>query len=588
MLRNYVGLATSFHDGAFAIVDSRGEVVFAEATERALQAKRSLCMAPDLVHHAGEIIRQFCEPGAEIVVARSWTDGPVGFPDEMLRSLDAQRSALEQRYGDIPEGLRTELIATKQGVISMWKARAYAGHNVEFELDRIGWARPFVARHSGYDHHLTHAAAACFSSPFQEAVCAIVDGLGEQTATAFYSYRDGELRPMRTPTAAAQSVGFRGLGSLGLFYLKVCLACGFGVLTGEEWKVMGLAAYGSPDEELLRFFRGMIKVNGLALESETDGVDERLALYDLRRASWESEQTAANVAFAGQQVFTETLLQLLNHLHEEGISQNLVFGGGCALNSAASGLILQRTPFQRLHVFCAPADDGNAVGAAQLAYRDDHPAWQPKRLFQSPYLGSRMSGETLAHLQRFAGRSRVVDCGTEAPQRAARMLASGKIIGWVRGRAEFGPRALGNRSILADPRAAQVKEQINSRVKFREKFRPFAPSVLHEAGPEYFEGYQESPYMERTLKFRPEMIGRVPGVVHVDGTGRLQTVKREWNAPFHELIEHFRELTGVPLVLNTSFNVMGKPISHSVEDVLAVFHSSGLDAVFVEDLLIEK
>ncbi len=587
-MRNYIGLANSFHDGALAIVDSRGEVVFAEATERALQSKRALCTTPDLVHHAGEVIREFCEPGAEIVVARSWTDVPLQVPVETLRALDAQRTALEQRYGDIPEGLRTELIATKHGVLSMWKARAFAGCNLEFELDRIGWSRPFVARHVGYDHHLTHAAAACFSSPFEEALCAIVDGLGEETATAFFSYRKGELRPLHVQTAAERGVGFSGLGSLGLFYLKVCLACGFGVLTGEEWKVMGLAAYGSADEHLLKFFRRMIRVRGLALEAENDGPEERLALYELRRAAQKSEETAANVAFAGQQVFTETLMELLTHLHQVGDSQNLVFGGGCALNSSATGLILERTRFKRVHVFCAPADDGNAVGAAQLAYGDDNPSFQPKRLVQSPYLGSRVCAETLANVQRFAGRSRVVDCGSEAPRRAAQMLASGKIIGWIRGRAEFGPRALGNRSILADPRSAQVKEQINSRVKFRERFRPFAPSVLHEAGPDYFEGYQESPYMERTLRFRPEMIGHVPGVVHLDGTGRLQTVKREWNAPFHELIEHFRALTGIPLVLNTSFNVMGKPISHSVEDVLAVFHSSGLDAVFIEELMIEK
>ncbi len=543
---------------------------------------------PDLVHHTGEIIRQYCEPGAEIVVARSWADRPRELPEDLLRSLEAQRVSLEQRYGVIPEGLRTELIATRHGVLSMWKAGACAGHNLEFELDRIGWPRPFVVRQIGYDHHLTHAAAACFSSPFDEAVCAIVDGLGEETATAFFSYRRGELRPLQTQTTDARGVGFRGLGSLGLFYLKVCLACGFGVLTGEEWKVMGLAAHGSADEELLRFFRGMIRVRGLALEASDEGTEERLAIYELRAAAQQSEQFAAKVAFAGQQVFTETLTELLTNLYREGHSQNLVLGGGCALNSSASGVILERTPFQRLHVFCAPADDGNAVGAAQLAYRDDHPAFQPTRRFQSPYLGSRLSPETLARVQRFAGSSKVVDCGAEAPRRAAEMLAAGKIIGWVQGRAEFGPRALGNRSILADPRSPDVKERINSRVKFRERFRPFAPSVLHEAGPDYFEGYQESPYMERTLKFRPEMAGRVPGVVHVDGTGRLQTVKREWNAPFYELIEHFRALTGIPMVLNTSFNVMGKPISHSVEDVLAVLHSCGLDGVFIDHLLIGK
>ena len=588
MLRNYIGLAHSFHDSALAIVNSLGEVVFAEATERPLQFKRALCIAPDLVHHVGELIQRHCEAGAEIVLARSWQSGSMAPPDAFLKTLDEQRAALEERFGCIPAGLRTELIATRHGAVSMWKARAFVGHSIEFELDRIGWDRAFIVRDVGYDHHLTHAAAACFSSPFEEAVCAIVDALGEDTSTAFFRYRNGTLTPLAVPSLGTEGLGFTGLASLGLFYVKVCLACGFGVHTGEEWKVMGLAAYGSHDQELFEFFRGMISVRGLALEAKGDAVNERLALYEMRRGALASRQRAADVALAGQKVFTTTLLELLNNLYPNAQSDNLVLGGGCALNSSANGMVVKETPFRALHVFCAPADDGNAIGAAQLAYRDDHPNYMPRPAILSPYLGSELSSETLANLRRFAGRARLVDCGAEAPVRAAELLAAGKIIGWVRGRAEFGPRALGNRSILADPRSATIKEDINSRVKFREQFRPFAPAILHEAGPEYFEDYEESPYMERTLPFRPEVVDRVPGVVHADGTGRLQTVKEEWNPPFYRLIAHFRELTGVPLVLNTSFNVMGRPIAHSVEDVLSVFLSSGIDAVFIDGLLMEK
>jgi carbamoyltransferase len=187
-------------------------------------------------------------------------------------------------------------------------------------------------------------------------------------------------------------------------------------------------------------------------------------------------------------------------------------------------------------------------------------------------------------LQRDA---RIDEC-RDAPRKAAELLAKGRIVGWVQGRAEFGPRALGNRSILADPRSLDVRYRLNATVKFREEFRPFAPAILHEHGDRYFERYQESPYMERTLAFRREVIGTVPAVVHVDGTGRLQTVKREWNPRFHALVSAFHEITGVPLVLNTSYNVMGKPIAHSVEDVLAVFHTSGLDAVFIGDVCLEK
>jgi carbamoyltransferase len=176
---------------------------------------------------------------------------------------------------------------------------------------------------------------------------------------------------------------------------------------------------------------------------------------------------------------------------------------------------------------------------------------------------------------------------TIAPQ-TARRLADGRLVGWVQGRAEFGPRALGNRSILADPRDPGMKDRINGRVKFREEYRPFAPSILDEFGPEFFFDYQASPYMERTLRFRPEAAERVPAVVHVDGTGRLQSVIRESNPRFHALLEAFRDLTGIPLLLNTSFNVMGKPIVHSVEDAVAVFMTTGLDVLVIEDYLFEK
>jgi carbamoyltransferase len=173
-------------------------------------------------------------------------------------------------------------------------------------------------------------------------------------------------------------------------------------------------------------------------------------------------------------------------------------------------------------------------------------------------------------------------------QEAARLLAEGKLIGWVQGRAEFGPRALGNRSILADPRPADMKDRINALVKFREEFRPFAPSILHEHGDEYFEHYQESPYMQMTFTFRPEVREKVPAVVHVDNTGRVQSVRREWNERYYQLISEFYRLTGIPLILNTSFNVMGKPIMHTVEDALGIFLTTGLDALVIDDYLIEK
>lgn len=577
--RNYIGLATSFHDAALAIVDSAGEIRFAEATERSLQSKRSLCMFPDVVHRAGDLVREHCEPNAEIVIAHSWSTMPPASAPTMHRHMEKWRQVETSRFAEVPPHIRAELASSEHSAMSHWVMTAFSGNNLKYELSRVGWPNADNVTSRRFNHHLTHAVTACHASGFDDALCAIVDGLGEGAACAFYHYRDGRLEQIPVE-------GERG-GSLGLFYQAICLACGFGALAGEEWKVMGLAAYGKRDEKLIELCRRAIQVDGLALHHDSS-LELRGAFAEASRVRGAPLLSAADFAHAGQLVFTEVILRLLNTFAEHGGSRNLVLGGGCALNSSANGMILENTPFERLYVFCAPGDDGNAIGAARLAFLEDHPDYKPAKTIQSPYLGSTMSPEAKENVLRFSGMPKRRLCNGDAPRIAAGLLAEEKIIGWVQGRAEFGPRALGNRSILASPRSPKIKDIINSRVKFREEYRPFAPAILDEFGDMYFENYQQSPYMERTLRFRPDVVDRVPGVVHKDGTGRLQSVKADWNPAFHALVSEFHRLTQVPLVLNTSFNVMGKPISHSVEDVMAVFCSTGLDAVFIDDLLIEK
>jgi len=585
--RNYIGLSTTPHDSALAVVDSRGEVVFAEGTERYLQNKRAIGSPPDLLRRTAEIITRYCEPGSELVAAFSWSERREASMRRMLEGLDRAQVMLERQFTTPPafacEGVQTGRYMT----LAHLGMDLMSGAALDFEAARVWGARYTGISKRRYDHHLAHAATAAFTSPFEEAVCAIVDGYGEDTSCDFYHYHNGKLeRLSHSPPSSHAGLA----ASLGMFYEEICRTCGFDSTSGEEWKVMGLAAYGRHDERLYHLLRSLFVVDGLQLGTVTEGRQFAIwrELYHMRRKKGEPALQAANIAFTAQEVFTDVLCELLNNLRSLSLSENLVFGGGCALNSSANGCILNRTGFRNLHVSCAPADDGNAVGAALLAYREDHPELPAPARFQSPYLGSTMSGETLSNLMRFSEIPTLVDCKGGAPERAAWLLAEGKIVGWVQGRAEFGPRALGNRSILADPRSPCIKEEINSRVKFREEFRPFAPSILHEFGPQYFETYQESPYMERTLRFRPEIARRVPGVVHEDGTGRLQTVKKEWNERYYRLIQRFYELTDIPLVLNTSFNVMGKPIAHSVEDVIAVFYTSGLDAVFIDDIMIEK
>lgn len=583
--RNYIGIACSAHDSAIAILDSDGNVAFAEATERYLQSKRALNVAADLPLRTGELISQYCDSNAEIVIAFSWSNLAHDRFARNLQRMGPVDDALQRVRGEFAEQLPglvgRSVFASRYFTACQLQAQKVRGGTLEYELEALhGWGRVKVHRRA-YDHHLTHAAAACFSSPFEKAVCAILDGYGEETAFACYTYANRRLEQIPCEP---------GAGSLGIFYMDVCEACGFSSVAGEEWKVMGLAAYGQFDPEIYSTLREMIAVQNLSLVAPPHARRlELLARLDARaRRTGDSLASAADIAHTGQRVFCEVLYEYLRNLHRAGSSNNLILSGGCGLNSAANGGVTEQTPFKNLHVFFAPADDGNALGAAWLAFQEDRPSWRPSPTARSPYLGTEMCGETVERLLKFAGSMKLRAHASDAPRKAAELLADHKIIGWIQGRAEFGPRALGNRSILADPRRPQVRDEINSRVKFREEYRPLAPAILHEFGPRYFEEYQESPYMERALLFRKEVVDSIPGAVHIDGTGRVQSVKKEWNPRFHELLVAFYEITGIPVVVNTSYNVMSKPIVHTVEDVLAVFLTTGLDAVFIGDLLLEK
>jgi carbamoyltransferase len=575
----FVGLGATHHDPALAIVNSEGDVVYAEATERCLQQKRAYLSPPDNLIEVDTLLKQFCPRDADLVVASSWSSRFHSF----LKWLRWTR-------------LGSRLAPKEQGIqfldMMPWMAQV--------QLDTLnlqGQGLLLRARQrnlfakvtlENYDHHLTHAANACYTSPFDEAVCAVIDGIGEFGAVRCYHFKNQALTPINAPSTFRARA--RLTSSLGIFYAVVCELCGFDVIKGEEWKVMGLSAYGKFDQGYYDLLRPLVRITGLTITAlPVQEYAARLAGLKATLAGADSsDPRVANLAFTAQVVFTEHVNTLLGHLYERGLSDNLVLGGGCALNSACNGQVLQHTRFKRLHVPSAPADDGNALGAALLAFHKYCPGKPIPPSVRVPYLGSEMSG---AALERLASLSRITKLrhlpGTMSKE-AARILATGKIIGWVQGKAEFGPRALGNRSILADPRPADMKDRLNRLVKFREEFRPFAPSILAEYGADYFEHYQESPYMERALLFRKEVRSRVPAVVHVDGTGRLQTVRREWNERYFDLLREFKALTGIPLLLNTSFNIMGKPMIHTVEDAISVFFTTGLDALVIGDYLIEK
>jgi carbamoyltransferase len=559
-------------------MDDKGEILFAEATERFLQYKRAVNCEPDTVTRMPDLLAEFLEPDCEVVVATSWADQ---YADFLNRSAHVGQFDIDSIIGLTPE-LNRSLTPTKAEralIGQLHVAQRRAGLGVLIGLDRaFGHTRMSLRR---YQHHETHAAYACYTSPFDEAVCLIVDGMGETGSIATYDYKGGRVSEVRR---------HRGRESLGFLFGLLTDICGFDQSKGEEWKVMGLAPYGKRDQRMYDIIRKTydFKNGRLKFKDEATIRAAYKELADTVHIKDSNSLEARDLARTGQDIFEEIMADILGDVEARDLSKNLVLGGGCALNSSYNGKLLAGSTFEKLFVPSAPADDGNALGAAMMAFYEDNEKAKPTPGFQSPYLGSSVDTKPIQRIVQMGWGGNISHLPKSVAAEAAQRLADGQLIGWVQGRAEFGPRALGNRSILADARPADAKDKINAKVKYREAFRPFAPSILHEHGAEWFEDYQESPYMERTLKFKPNMRDKVPAVVHADGTGRLQSVKREWNQRYYDLISAFNALTGVPLILNTSFNIMGKPILHSAEDALQMLHTTGLDAVIIEDWLISK
>ncbi|MEN5084076.1 carbamoyltransferase C-terminal domain-containing protein [Bosea sp. TWI1241] len=572
-----IGLATTFHDPAIAILDPQGTVLFAEAAERYLQYKRAPNCEPDPAGRMESLIRRYIPAGAPVRLATSWGEEFTGFLDQMARAGSFTLDALLKlspgfNRSMVPQRTERALIA------SLHQQQQRAGLGVLIGLDRaFGEAR--LEGLSRFGHHLSHAAYACWSSPFRDAACLVVDGMGETGASAIFALKDGRLTELKR---------HRGRESIGFYFGFVTDLAGFDQAKGEEWKIMGLAPYGKPDPELMALLRRLYRVEGTKLVFADAETVQQVAREILARRPAEALESGwADLSRCGQDVFAEMMDALLAEAAALCPSENLVLAGGCALNSSFNGRIVGRHGFARVHVPSAPADDGNAIGAAWLAHAEANPDWRAPTGPSSPYLGSSLSSEPFERMQAWEPRLRRLP-PEEIAQETAALLAAGKLVGWAQGRAEFGPRALGNRSILADPRPADAKDILNAKVKYREAFRPFAPSILAEHGPDWFESYQDSPYMERTLVWKQAVRARVPAVVHEDGTGRLQSVTAERNPRYHALISAFHALTGVPVLLNTSFNIMGKPILHSSEDAILMFYTSGLDALVVEDWLLVK
>jgi carbamoyltransferase len=552
----HLGLSTTGHDPALALVNDSGQIVFAEATERFLQDKRGWGIAPDHTAHLEAALAAvgFDYSRDRLEVATSWASVKSDLPVQTSNPL-------------LPEN-ETRWLAEQQAA-----TQAKAG----ISLLKLGLAEPIIRR---YDHHLCHAVTACVFAPIQDATCLVIDGEGEVGAVSLFDLRE------RTISRRWRSWG---PGSLGTLYAWLTNLCGFDWHLGEEWKVMGLAAYGKVIPEWRDAMIAMLSVEkGRLRYSHQDVIEgsQRLLEPYKRHRSMPVTQ-AANLAASGQAAYAALTEQILA-ASSDGGSENLILSGGCALNSSFNGTITQRSKFEHLFVSPAPADDGNAVGAAILSWMETTGTNEIPVSDGSPFLGSLPSKKVEERLINLGTCMKVTDLANGTVDHIARLLAEGKIIGVMRGRAEYGPRSLGNRSILADPRDPTMKDRINKAVKGREPYRPFAPVIAIDDIETWFECAQPSPYMSLTLPWRKHVQSLVPAVVHEDGTGRLQTVSPNHSPWMHELTQAFGRQTGVPIILNTSFNIMGKPIIHSAEDALAVFMTTGLDALLIGNTLIEK
>ncbi len=471
------------------------------------------------------------------------------------------------------------------------------------------------------DHHESHAASAFFPSPFAEAAILTIDGVGEWSTAAYGCGRDNRIELLR-------HLPFPH--SLGLLYSAFTFYCGFKVNSGE-YKLMGLAPYGQPiyrdrilDELVDLRPDGSLWLNmdyfnycqGLTMTSERF---HRLFGGPPRQPESPLLQRHMDLAASIQAVTEDAVLGMARHVHAETGQRHLVLAGGVALNCVANGRVLREGPFAGIWVQPAAGDAGGALGAAlfvwhQLLERPRSVTGQDRQ--QGSFLGPQYSTAQIATFLESAGAAfEHLPEEAELLRRVCRLLEAGKVVGWFQGRMEFGPRALGARSILADARSPSMQANLNLKIKFRESFRPFAPSVLREEAANWFEirADQESPYMlmvapvqarhrlpippeqEQTLRGDPDLRkrvsvarSRIPAVTHVDCSARLHTVDPERNPRFHRLLTHFHEATGCPLLVNTSFNVRGEPMVCSPEDAYRCFRATEMDALVLEDCVLTK
>jgi len=582
-----LGISAFYHDSAACLLS--GETIVAAAQEERFTRIKGDERFP---RHAA----RYCL--AEAGISASELDAVVFYEKPLLKF-----ERLIETYLDIaPKGL-----SSFRRAAPLWmKERLYAQREIRSNLG--GYAGKLLYT----EHHEAHAASAYFPSPFDEAAILTIDGVGEWATATIGVGRGGDLElleEMRFPD------------SLGLLYSAFTYHAGFKVNSGE-YKLMGLAPFGVTRyvdriySDLLKLsddgsfemdqryfdYRGGLRMTNQSFDRLFDGPP--------RRQEGPLTQREMDLACSVQQVCEEVVLRMARYAHKRTGLENLCMAGGVALNAVANGRLMREGPFAKIWVQPAAGDAGGALGAAYAAAHKYFGQPRAKRAgkdsMQAALLGPQFEVEEIRGALDEAGASyeRIED--STPADRAAELIADGKIVGWFQGRMEFGPRALGARSILADARDPGMQSRLNQKIKFREGFRPFAPSVLSERATEYFQLEGESPYMtfvvpvaeshrvhdgtgqSAGLQRVAEVRSDIPAVTHLDYSARIQTVAREQNPVFHGLISAFADRTGCPVIVNTSFNVRGEPIVCTPSDAFACFARTAIDALVIGPFLVSR
>jgi carbamoyltransferase len=584
-----LGISAFYHDSAACLVRD-GEIVAAAQEERFTRKKHD----SEFPKHAVE----YCLREAGIGLAEL---DYVGFYDKPLLKFER---ILENYLGVAPRGIKSFLTA-----MPVWlKEKLFTRDQIRRELD--GYPGPVLFS----EHHESHAASAFYPSPFAEAAVLTLDGVGEW-ATSSYGVGRGSSLDLLAELHYPHS--------LGMLYSAFTYYTGFKVNSGE-YKVMGLAPYGEPRyvdlilDKLVQLREdGSFKLNmeyfnylhGLTM---TNGAFDRLFGGPPRQAESEITQREMDLAASIQVVTEEIMLNMARHVHRETGMENLCLAGGVALNCVGNGRLLREGPFKRLWIQPAAGDAGGALGVALTIYHkvlgnERHHRSEGDSMHGS-YLGPAFSDDEIESFLTSVGAVAEKLPVPELIDRTARALADEKVVGWLQGRMEFGPRSLGDRSILGDPRSRKMQSIMNLKIKFRESFRPFAPSVLREHLTEYFELDVDSPYMllvapvkksrriamsdaeQRLFGIAKLNVPRsdIPAVTHVDYSARIQTVHRETNPLYHALLERFHALTGCAVLVNTSFNVRGEPIVCTPRDAYLCFMRTEMDHLVLGPYLLDK